>query len=620
MKNIKILLITLLIFNSQNNLLAMNQIDMDLIRAIKQEKIELVSQLINNGANPNAKDRNGLTILMHAAKSKNSSPEIIKMLVNFGANINDKDRNGLTTLMHAAQSENQNPEVIIMLVNFGADINDEDHSGTTPLMYATISENTSPEVIRMLINFGANINDNDHSGATPLIWGIESENPKPEIIKILIDFGSNLNYKDPQGDTATNIARAYAILIQENENLTSWYLNFHGSYSYQFHLLFKEEIYKNIRLPHNINVHSTILKARIPYYDLGKLINVIKQESPDDATEFITWIYTGLIPKENPEIIKNICNQLNINFDDMNTVSGFKRDMRNLYNSRITTGDFTIIVDGQKILVHKDIMSARSDLYKNMFLSVSDESNSVTDRSGLSPYAFNALIEFIYTGKILYLTQDIINEFIDNNVEEYFQLPQDSIKKILEIKIRNTVNNEIKKFQTNRKSIKIILPYLNLRKLELRFLLEKISLNTNIENLNLDLGSNKIDSTLLQKLIDAIKKNRRLKTLELSLYENNIDDIGAKKIAHMIANSNLKSIYINLNNNPITIIGIEEILEAFEQNSKIEKMDLKIYKRNIGNEEEEKRINERIENINKRTGRQFNITIAQEDAYTDDDY
>lgn len=63
-------------------------IDKELIKAVKSRDIKRVIELLERGANPNAKDEYGWTPLHHAAKK--GSVDIAKLLINKGANVNAK--------------------------------------------------------------------------------------------------------------------------------------------------------------------------------------------------------------------------------------------------------------------------------------------------------------------------------------------------------------------------------------------------------------------------------------------------------------------------------------------------------------------------------------------------
>ena len=76
-------------------------------------EVDLVSFLVNLGANIDARGSNGLTPLCGAVK--NNHLEIVKKLLECGANINILDSDGNTPLQIAQQ--NQNNEIINILIS-----------------------------------------------------------------------------------------------------------------------------------------------------------------------------------------------------------------------------------------------------------------------------------------------------------------------------------------------------------------------------------------------------------------------------------------------------------------------------------------------------------------------
>src|SRR5208337_1384591 len=83
-----------------------------------------VKAAIDHGANVNAhdmRDEYQRTPLMDAA-GFNQKPEVITTLLNAGADLKAQDKNGSTALIYAA-GNNQNPAVITTLLKAGADIN-----------------------------------------------------------------------------------------------------------------------------------------------------------------------------------------------------------------------------------------------------------------------------------------------------------------------------------------------------------------------------------------------------------------------------------------------------------------------------------------------------------------
>lgn len=97
--------------------------------------IDIAKALIREGADVNAKNGLGNTMLIHAMVNT----EIAKMLVENGADLNGyNNTSGLTALMVAAYSGNV--ELAKIFIEKGADVNLVDYQGNTALSYAIDEE------------------------------------------------------------------------------------------------------------------------------------------------------------------------------------------------------------------------------------------------------------------------------------------------------------------------------------------------------------------------------------------------------------------------------------------------------------------------------------------------
>jgi ankyrin repeat protein len=128
--------------------------DSDLHHAAKENREDIVSALIANGANIEAEDHEGWTPLHYAART--DSLEVAGLLIQSGAKVDVSNDTGFTPLHWAARMESF--EVAKLLIQSGANIEAEDHEGWTPLSHT--GENyvgtSLPLVAQLLLQHGAN--------------------------------------------------------------------------------------------------------------------------------------------------------------------------------------------------------------------------------------------------------------------------------------------------------------------------------------------------------------------------------------------------------------------------------------------------------------------------------
>ena len=111
--------------------------------------LSTVNTLLERGADPSVKGKNGNTPLHFAARRGNE--EIVKVLLEHQkVNVNVKDSSGNTPL-HLACTEGHR-KVCQLLLNYGANIQAITADKTTPLHNAIL--NGHSEVARMILNRG----------------------------------------------------------------------------------------------------------------------------------------------------------------------------------------------------------------------------------------------------------------------------------------------------------------------------------------------------------------------------------------------------------------------------------------------------------------------------------
>ena len=192
-----------------------------LIRAACLGEAEVVKLLIERDANIEAKGRHGYTALMVSAI--NGRIGIIKILLAAGANMGAKNENGETALILAErQGQDQVSDLLRVtgvrnsadlrdaakvgdvalvsrLLDKGSDIESKDNTGETALIWAARQGQT--EVVKLLLDRGADIEAKNEDGYTALILSSKSE-----VVKLLLDRGANIEAKDKDGETASSKA------------------------------------------------------------------------------------------------------------------------------------------------------------------------------------------------------------------------------------------------------------------------------------------------------------------------------------------------------------------------------------------------------------------------------
>jgi uncharacterized protein YecT (DUF1311 family) len=160
--------------------------------------IEVIKKLLSDGAELNQK-RKGFSYLNDSPLMLAAPyPEIISLLLNAGADVNEQNSFGKTALMYAIQERNINS--VSLLLEAKADVNaktfEEILCGSalkagnrTPLMYAAWQ--ASPEIIRMLVEANADVHLIDTNKETALDYlqrnKTLSEDEKAKLEKIFQD-------------------------------------------------------------------------------------------------------------------------------------------------------------------------------------------------------------------------------------------------------------------------------------------------------------------------------------------------------------------------------------------------------------------------------------------------
>lgn len=174
---------------------------------------EVIDLLLSGGADPNVKDiESGILAPewtggtpLHYAVRDNSN--VVTALIDGGADVNAKGRFGSTPLLYAAYAE-KNPEIASKLIDSGAEVNATDVRANVNALHCALS-NASPtgtEFIRVLIEAGVDVDARDNQmGLTPFMVGCLVHGP--DVMSLVLAQGPDISIKDKRGNTALMYAR-----------------------------------------------------------------------------------------------------------------------------------------------------------------------------------------------------------------------------------------------------------------------------------------------------------------------------------------------------------------------------------------------------------------------------
>ncbi len=168
------------------------------VTAAFDDNLEGLTSLLS-GADVNVVDETtGTTALDHAVD--NGNREMVELLLARGANVNAKNGFGRTVLMRI--SEEATSDLVWDLINAGAEVNVKTETGETALMAAAYVNNV--EALKALLDAGADMNMQNEDGQTALM--VAAENGRLQNVRALVHAGADMNLKDGEGKNALSLA------------------------------------------------------------------------------------------------------------------------------------------------------------------------------------------------------------------------------------------------------------------------------------------------------------------------------------------------------------------------------------------------------------------------------
>ena len=161
-----------------------------LMRAADRADLDSVTKLLAGGADVNAKDWLGGTLLLHACVHGNINPNVVKALLAAGADANAHDSGGTTPLLAAARVACGKDRSVVLreLLAAGADVNAKDRDGTTALM--ALAATGDAEALKLLLEARAKVNARTDTGQSALSFAERYNHP--QAVTVLKEAGAQM--------------------------------------------------------------------------------------------------------------------------------------------------------------------------------------------------------------------------------------------------------------------------------------------------------------------------------------------------------------------------------------------------------------------------------------------
>jgi ankyrin repeat protein len=223
-----------------------DRLDRALFLALARGKTTEVTALLHQGANPSARDsreeppadllsfirellksrkntRHGTTALIFTAKGGNNNAfdnreECLRALVAGGADVNAQDKDGWTVIMHyiRVMHAKSDTDTAVYLLNHGANPNLPNSDGETALHLAAGPLGSDDlRLLNELIAHGATVDKPNNFGVTALHYSAIFE--QAEWVKVLLAHGANPNIRDMQGKTALDFIKGRSPIRESSD-------------------------------------------------------------------------------------------------------------------------------------------------------------------------------------------------------------------------------------------------------------------------------------------------------------------------------------------------------------------------------------------------------------------
>lgn len=185
-------------------LIDVEEVNMNLIAAAESGDLETVKQLLEEGADVQAANANGVTPLIAAAYQNHV--EVAKVLIDAGADVNVQDNTRQSAYL--ISTSDGYLELLILTLAAGADVHSLDSYNGTGLIRA--ADRGHVEIIEELLKTDINIDHINRLGWTALLEAVILGDGGPrhtEVVRLLVEAGADVTLADRNGETPLEHAR-----------------------------------------------------------------------------------------------------------------------------------------------------------------------------------------------------------------------------------------------------------------------------------------------------------------------------------------------------------------------------------------------------------------------------
>ncbi|KAJ6248385.1 ankyrin repeat-containing protein [Anaeramoeba flamelloides] len=291
-------------------------------------------------------------------------------------------------------------------------------------------------IIQMLLNYGA------ESHITQDNCGVTEESFSREMFGISINSFKRYDFKQFQ--------------------IERFMYSYSNTYSNDFKSIYKSGKHTDVTIK-DLHVHKFLLELRIGK-SVEEIQKVLENYSKTEIEDFFNWIYSDKI-KDDDSKTKEILFLLDIDDYQKKTLA---LDLNKLYLTRNETNDFVLISHNKvQIPVHKFILLARSELFRELFNIMEENTKTLEIDQRFDDETLEILIKYFYLGVIDPMEIDKhynANEQL-RDAREYFQMNKKS-------SIPYILKNFCKQYGTH-KAVRFIIYTGNLEKDAIKKELEK---------------------------------------------------------------------------------------------------------------------------------------------------